>query len=474
MTAMTMHKAKSKAMLAGLIATATAFCYSAALQAQQWSYAEAAKPYAGTTIRVLDEITPLQETMRRLVPEFVEETGIQVEYELLSHGDVINRGQADLFSGRGHYDAIMLHGLQLGPLLAARVLQPIDGLKTNSTLTNPDLGLDDLIEPANESLVNHGGSQYGFLTWNYNQIYWARADLLNHPDEKAAFEARYGYPLAPAETMQQMRDIAEFFTRKSGEALAGETLRNDFYGIVLEGIPGGTTFTTVWEVFMNNWGGGVFDANGKPQLDAPENIAAVQFWADLWKFAPPGQAEYSLIDVPTVMGNGIAAQSIAFSDFVLGVDRPDGGTYAGQFVYGGIPANADLLDARSAGGEPSLMALSSHSKKPEATYLFMQWMVDKQTQAKLLEMGGGGVPIRRSSFDLDVMREAERQSLYKAMAASLEYVQAKPKTPNFFDIDNIMGPLVQQVGIGRLSAEDALKEGQRQVSSLCSSCLLTD
>src|SRR5690554_1796770 len=474
MNQMTMHQAKSKTMLAGLIAAAASFCYAAHLHAQDWSYAEAAKPYAGTTIRVLDEITPLQETMRKLVPDFVEKTGIQVEYELLSHGDVINRGQADLFSGRGHYDAIMLHGLQLGPLLAAKVLQPIDELQKNTALTNPDLGLDDLIEPAYESLVNHSGQQFGFLTWNYNQIYWARADLLNHPEEQAAFQTRYGYPLAPAETMQQMRDIAEFFTRKKGETLAGETLRDDFYGIVLEGIPGGTTFTTVWEVFMNNWGGGVFDADGKPRLDTPENIAALQFWADLWKFAPPGQAEYSLIDVPTVMGNGLAAQSIAFSDFVLGVDRPGGGAYAGKFVYGGIPVNAENPAIRSAGGEPSLMALSSHSKNQEATYLFMQWMVDKDTQARLMEAGGGGVPIRHSSFDLDVMREASRQSLYKAMAASLQHVQAKPKTPSFFEIDNTMGPLVQQVGIGRLTAAEALKEGQRKVLAICDSCLLTE
>ena len=38
--------------------------------------------------------------------------------------------------------------------------------------------------------------------------------------------------------------------------------------------------------------------------------------------SPPGQAEYSLIDVPTVMGNGIAAQTLAWSDFVLGIDQP--------------------------------------------------------------------------------------------------------------------------------------------------------
>ncbi len=461
--------------LSGVITalTVSALAIPAAL-AEEWSYAEAARPYAGTTIRVLDEITPLQEAMRGLVPEFTEETGINVQYELLSHSDVINRGQADLFSGRGYYDAIMLHGLQLGPLLEAEVLEPIGAMFSDNGLTNPGLDLDDLIEPAHSSLVNHGGETYGFLTWNYNQIYWARKDLLEHPDEQQAFEEAYGYPLAPAETMQQMRDIAEFFTRRSGETLAGETLRNDFYGIVMEGIPGGTTFTTVWEVFLRNWGGGLFDESGSPDFNTPQNLAALTFWAELWKFSPPGQAEYSLVDVPTVMGNGIAAQSIAWSDFVLGVDRPNGGSYAGQFVYGGIPANPEADAEPSAGAEPSLMAMSRHSRNKEATYLFMQWMVDAKTQERLMEIGGGGVPIRHSSFDLPVMQLEERQSLYDAMRASLEVAVAKPKAPDFFEIDDAMSPIIQRVGIGQITAQQALEEGQRRLEAICNPCLLQD
>ena len=42
---------------------------SGAVLAQAWSYKEAAKPFAGTTIRILDEITPLQEAMKTLVPQ---------------------------------------------------------------------------------------------------------------------------------------------------------------------------------------------------------------------------------------------------------------------------------------------------------------------------------------------------------------------------------------------------------------------
>ena len=66
--------------------------------------------------------------------------------------------------------------------------------------------------------------------------------------------------------------------------LAGEVLNNDFYGIVLEGIKWPPTFVSVLRNFIYNWGGDIFDENGRPTFDTPVNIAAVQFWADLWQY----------------------------------------------------------------------------------------------------------------------------------------------------------------------------------------------
>jgi multiple sugar transport system substrate-binding protein len=302
-----------------------------------------------------------------------------------------------MLSGRGAYDAVMLHSPQMGLLLDAGVIRPIDELLANKALANPGLDRADFIQPAADSLTKFRGKTYGFLDWNYNVVYWARGDLLGHPDERAAFKKRYGYDLAPAKTLQQMRDIAEFFTRKKGEKLAGQPLESDFYGVVLEGIKGGTTFWTLWNVFIKNSGGDIFDAEGRPTIDRPENVAGLKLWAEMWKFAPPGQAEYSLIDVPTVMGNGIAAQTLAWSDFVLGIDQPGKSKYAGKFVYAGSPAGKS--GARSAETEPSMIVISKHSKKAEATYLFLQWLVDKQTQKRFFEASkGAGVPIRESTW----------------------------------------------------------------------------
>lgn len=441
--------------------------------AEAWSYKEAAKAYAGQSITILDEITPLQETMKTLVTEFVKETGIQADYQLLNHFEVISKGQADMLSGRGAYDGVMLHSPQMGLLLQADVIRPIDDLLANKTLTNPDLDLRDLTQPAWDSLAKFRGKTYGFLDWNYNVVYWARGDVLGHPDEKAAFKKRYGGDLGPAKTLQQMRDIAEFFTRKKGEKLAGQTLESDFYGVVLEGIKGGTTFWTLWNAFIKNFGGDIFDAQGRPTIDRPENVAALKLWAELWKFSPPGQAEYSLIDVPTVMGNGIAAQTLAWSDFVLGIDQPGKSKHAGKFVYAGSPANAKAPSMRSAETEPSMIVISKHSKKPEATYLFLQWMIDKKTQKRFFEASkGAGVAVRESTWSLPEVKQSRFAALYAAMRETLKYGRAKPKSAKIFEVMDVMTGLVQEVALGKKTAEQGLKEGQEKVLAICKKCTL--
>ena len=441
---------------------------------QAWTYNEAAAPYAGQSITVLDEVTPLQEAMQQLVPQFKEETGIDVDYQLLNHFEVINRGQADLLSGRGEYDAIMVHSPQMGLLLDAGVLRPIDDLMGNTELTAPDLDADDLIQPSWDTVAKYRGETYGFLTWAYNTVYWARGDLLSHPEEQAAFKAKYGYDLAPAETLQQMRDIAEFFTRKKGEKLADETLESDFYGILLEGIKGGTTWWTVWNSFVRNWGGDILDENGSPSVDRPENVAAVEFWADLWQFGPPGMAEASLIDVPTLMGQGVTAQALAWSDFGLGIDREGASPYAGKFVYASSPANADYDGPRSAEIEPSIMIISESSDAPEATYLFIQWMADRDTQLALAEQLGAGVPNRYSLFEAPIYRDSRLAPLYAAMRGSLEYGEGKPRVPQIYQINDALAALVQQVGLRQLTAEHAMRQGQTEVLSICDPCTLEE
>ncbi len=88
-----------------------------------------------------------------------------------------------MLSGRGYYDAVMLHGFQLGPMISAGVIRPLDDMVGNPKLANPNLNTSDFIQQPFKTAAFANGKQYSFINWNYNQVYWARADLLNDPGE---------------------------------------------------------------------------------------------------------------------------------------------------------------------------------------------------------------------------------------------------------------------------------------------------
>ncbi len=172
------------------------------------------------------------------------------------------------------------------------------------------------------------------------------------------------------------------------------------------------------------------------------------------------------------MGNGIAAQAIAWSDFVLGIDKPGASEYAGEFTYRATPRNSEHDGPYYGAGEPSALNISVHSDNPEATYLFLQWAVDKKTQARYLDLGHGGVPIRDSSWSHPALTESRLAGLFRAMHGSLKGVYAAPKAPSFLEIADVLNRTFQQVGIGKLTPEEGARQAQQEVLAICEVCIL--
>lgn len=436
----------------------------------EWSLAEAAEPFQGTELRILDEVTDLQPAMAELIPEFERATGIDVNYELEGHVDVIRKGEADLISGRGAFDAVMIHSVQKGRVLAADSVQFIDEFLDDESLRDPEVRFEDFQQPVTDELTEFEDQRIGFPNWLYNQVYWVRQGLLENPQEQRAFEQEFGYELGLPKTMEQVRDIAEFFDRDEGEELAGETLDQDIAGFVQEGGRAASAFYGVVYNYMENFGGGIFAEDGQPDADQPQDVEGLELYQELWDFAPPGQAEMTLIDIPVVMGEGRAASGFVFSDFVFSVDQQGESPFAGDFLYAGIPPVEEGSETRSAATEPSTIVINAAGDNPEATYLFLQWMVSPETQRKFLE-SGVGIPIRPREFRL--VEDGPRANLYEAVRSSLEVAQSFPTVPEMFEIFDQINLIQQQVGQGETSPQDGAAELQSQMEEICGgSCVI--
>jgi hypothetical protein len=60
------------------------------------------------------------------------------------------------------------------------------------------------------------------------------------------------------------------------------------------------------------------------------------------------------------------------------------------------------------------------------------------------------------------------------MRGSLEYGAGKPRVPQIYQINDALAALAQQVGLGQLTAEEAMRQGQTEVLSICDPCTLEE
>jgi len=100
-------------------------------------------------------------------------------------------------------------------------------------------------------------------------------------------------------------------------------------------------------------------------------------------------------------------------------------------------------------------------------------MVDKTTQKRFFETSkGAGVPIRESTWKQPELQQSRFAGLYEAMRDTLAHGRAKPKAPKIFEIMDVMSGIVQEIALGKKTAEQGLKEGQEKVMAICSKCTL--
>ena len=256
-------------------------------------WAEAGAPYAGVTIRGVSESTPPSNYVREvLAPRFTELTGINVELETTSWDQMYDKAIRDMEAGTGLYDFVYIEQDIIYGYLANDYLVDLSQmLEDNPDLASPDFSFDDFttfIDYFRDPETEH---VFGVPMEAFVKVYLYRKDLFEDADIMAAFEAEYGYPLAPATTHEQYRDIAEFFTAY------GEANDLDLWGTTVQAASGHPSsfyefFESVaptygvynWGINMENWRASV-ENGGEMNSDATK--AALEWWISNLEFAPP-------------------------------------------------------------------------------------------------------------------------------------------------------------------------------------------
>ena len=306
--------------------------------------------------------------------------------------------------------------------------------------------------PALTRVQQFGDAIYGLPYHDGPECLVYRTDLFSDPAEQDNFERRYGYPLAVPRTWEEFSDIAEFFTRPE----AG------LYGTVLAGFPDG--HNTVYDFCLHLWsrGGELMDAGGRPTLDTPEAIAALEFYRFLARsraHTPPHPEAIDSVRSGELFASGSIAMMVNWFGFAAVCEQP-GSPVKGKIAVSTLPA--------SPGIEPAslivywLLAVGSGSPHAETAYAFARHCATPAMD-KITTMTGG-IGCRLSTWsDPEVIAlvpfYAELPRLYTG-------ARTLPRSRQFPHLAHIIDAAVQAAIQQDTPTEEILRRAQDEADSL--------
>ncbi len=309
------------------------------------------------------------------------------------------------------------------------------------------------------------------------QLLYYRKDLFESEEEKAAFRAKYGYDLEVPKTWQQLRDVAEFFTRPP-----------ELYGLTWSAGKGNMAVQNYYNIAWS-WGADCFAfGQGFPDPEDPLRnmpicnseigVKALEFFCSLKPFMPPGAAAYEWAEITADFTEGKAAMMFQWSDFVRDVEDPAKSKVAGKVGYALMPGKPDAPVNNVPGiipgeGYASLggwgLVMNKDSKNKEAAWKFIAWAscltMTHDEMKDYLEFGGTntgrlsgyfipettGYRVGRYPIELEMYREHIRRR--PAIAEEVEY-------------EIIVGTEVQQAFIGAKTPKQALDDAAKALYEL--------
>ena len=226
----------------------------------------------------------------------------------------------------------------------------------------------DVLAPFWELYCKFDGKVYALPIDGDVHMLMYRKDLFNHPEEKAAFKAKYGKELMPPKTWDDWLQIGAFFTRQKGEKLAGKVLDRNFYGSAEFAKRG---FSFAW--FVDRWasfGEPYFDENMKPLVNSKNAVKGLQNFVDSLNNAPPDVRAYGYDELRDAFLKGTVAMVVQWTDVPKKGADPSQSEIAGKIGVGRVPGwkIGDTVVHRSLMPVGRVVGVAADSRNKEAAY----------------------------------------------------------------------------------------------------------
>ena len=379
------------------------------------------------------------EALKQAALDYETKTGTHINIAEFPYANLFEKELIDLKARTGAYDLIMLDDpwfprFANEQLLAPLALPPAEKLESES----------DFVEMS-MALCRHPyqtGTLHALPYVGNSQLFFYRKDL---------FEK---HSLKPPATWDDVRVAAKTIHEKETQGANGAKV----HGYVMRAAQGNAAVADFMPIFWA-FGGEMFDPSGKPTVNSPEGIAALEFMLELGKYSPPGYVSFNAAEVGAHLLQGTAAMSINWPAWLSSFSDASKSKVIGKMEFTTLPG-AQKPGRAEIGNW--LIAIPRDSQNIAEAMDFLMWATDAE-QMKLSALRGNP-PTRKSLF-----RDPEliaKYPTYPAQLRSLESSRPRPRTPHWNEIENAFGIFLSKANSGELSPAEAMNQANAEIEKI--------
>lgn len=310
---------------------------------------------------------------------YEQQTGIKVTVVQEPWGSFGDRFFTEMAAKGSAWDMVVGDSQWLGQgATQGHYVELTDFMKSN--------GIDKTVTPA--TLTYYGeypagsGKYWGYPTEGDADGWAYRTDLFQDPKEKDAFKAKYGYDLAVPKDYKQLKDIAEFFTRKD----------QGLYGVAIYTQKDYDAITMGVENLFFAWGATWQDANNNVQgvVNSKKAVEALQFYKDLYDCCQvPGLSNAFYTETNDAFIGGKAVMIMNYFAFLPALVNPGiDKNYADKVAFFSNPAGPYGDRAAALGGQGMSVIKYVSPERQQAALDFIKWFAQDSIQQAWADLGG--------------------------------------------------------------------------------------
>lgn len=374
-----------------------------------------------------------------------QNSNVRLRFNVFPYNGLYEKLTTEIPAGSTDFDIILLDDPWISLFYDNRYLAPLQDIEPGF---EPD---PQIISYANAMRWNHeqryttpDGTLYSLPINGNCHLFYYREDLYRQA----------GLPTPPRTWEDVQRAAAALYDPAK-----------PLYGYVLRGQRGNSVVFN-WMPVLRSFGGDIFvdpPNDWRVRINDGKALRALETYVGLLQWAPPGSGDMGQADMISFLAAGRAVQGIVVAAATAQMDNPEISSIPGKIQYTVTPRAEDGRHAPILGGWVMGIPDAVSAERKRSAFEFMKWATSYEAQMRYTEFGS--IPVRSDVLRSDLAGREQFRYL-RGMAESYKLVTERPRMPEWFEIEDIMGLHLNRAVIGEETPRQALENIERRVVEL--------